>query len=103
MNQKLFQTLLTILHPHTLAQIVVDLEEAREDWQLYPEEAPPEGVRKDLGKTLELVRKVGAEQAQAEGVDFEQLVEQILDARHTADWSQERNRQVRENWLKDLE
>ncbi len=103
MNQKLFQTLLATLYPHTLAQMVVDLEEAQEDWRYYPENAPPEEVGKELLDALRLVRNTGVEQARAEGIDFDRLVEQILDARDRADWTQERNRQVRENWLKDLE
>lgn len=103
MNQKQLQNLLTTLRARTLAQMVVDLEDAQEDWQYYPEDAPPAEVGQALDKILKLVRNIGAKQARAEGVDFDRLIEQILDARDRADWTQERNRQVRENWLKDLE
>jgi len=101
MNQDLFQTLLATLRPQTLAQIAVDLEDALEDWQFYPEEAPPADVRQALQQALSFAVETGTAKAQAQKIDFQQLLEQLREARDAEDWSQERARQERQNWFKD--
>jgi hypothetical protein len=104
MNQKTFQTLLTLLRPETLAHLVADLEEAQEEWQFYPEDAPPAAVQTSLAQAVVAARQVGAEQVRADNLVFAEMVEQIEQEREEAeDWFRQRNRQVRQNWLSDLE
>jgi len=103
MDDQLFETLLDALSPNTLARLLVDLEEAQEDWQHYPEDAPPEAVRQQLAQTLALIAKIGSNRTGADATGFEQLVDQIKEERYSENWLQERNRQARQNWLQDYE
>lgn len=101
MDNELFHTLLDQLQPETLARMVVDVEQADEEWQHYPENAPSENEQKELIEQLDLLKQIGARRARAEGVDFEQLLTRLR-AGH-ADWSAQRDRQESQNWLSDFD
>lgn len=103
MNEELFRALLDTFTPKTLAYLVRDLEESQADWQSYPEDAPPEGMQQALHQTLATLRAIGTERAAAEGLDFAQLLEQAIENQQQEEWTSQRNRQVRQNWLSDLE
>jgi hypothetical protein len=96
-------TLLTTLQPATLARMVVDLQELQQDWQHYPEEAPPAPVREALEQALAEIMKHGAARIEAGSSDFRQLVEQIKDERQAEDWSRDRDTQEQQNWLSDFD
>lgn len=94
--------LLEILQPITLAHLVVDLEEAQDDWKYYPETAPGEEVRAALLAQLDNLRVVGTKRAHAEGLDFALLLEQVREQRaQQTDFQAQRNRQSRDNWFSD--
>ncbi len=101
MNDELFELILRTLRPETLARLAVDIEDAQEDWQYYPEVAPSKAVRQNLDQTLALIITLGAEQAT--GVNFQQMLDQIRDKRSEEDWSRDRDQQERQNWLQDYE
>jgi hypothetical protein len=103
MDQQLFETLFNNLDLKTLAEIVVDLESAQEDWQYHVADAPPEPVKQQLIDILKIVTERGIERAAAEQLDFEQLLDEIRDERQPDDWMAERNRQTRENWYSDYQ
>jgi hypothetical protein len=96
-------TLLQTLQPATLAHMVADLQELQQDWLHYPEDAPPDPDRQSLARTLAELVKQGTIRARAADTDFLQLVEQIKDERHAADWAQARDSQEQDNWLRDFE
>ncbi|GAB4417512.1 MAG: hypothetical protein Fur0044_13180 [Anaerolineae bacterium] len=104
MNQELFQTLLAALTPKALAYLARDLEENQAEWQSYPEDAPPAATQQMFQQTLAVIRAAGAARAEAEGLDFAQLVEQAREEQSAEeDWMAQRNQQIRQNWLSDLE
>ncbi len=104
MNQALFQTILTILTPKTLAYLLRDLEENQAEWRDFPDDAPPLELQQAFRETLVVIRTVGVTQAEAEGLDFAQLVEQArAEQAAEEDWMTQRNQQIRQNWLSDLE
>lgn len=103
MNEELFKMILKTLTPQTLAYLVRDLAESQADWQYYPEDAPPAAVQQDWQQTLATLKAIGTERAAAEGLDFATLLEQALADQPQDDWTQQRNRQVQQNWLNDLQ
>lgn len=103
MNDKIFRAMVSTLTPHTLAGIVVNLEDAEGDWEFYPEEAPPADVRQALQEMLAHLITIGAQQAETQHQDFDQLLEQIRTRQDEDEWQEDRDRQVRQNWLSDLQ
>lgn len=103
LNTPLFETLIAFLQPQTLARMVIDLEEALEDWQYYPEDAPPETVRQEVAQILEYLIESGTAKAGASDLDFQMLLEQARNQQRAEDWPMERDSQEKENWLKDYE
>ncbi len=104
MNQKLFQTILNILAPKTLAYLLRDLEESQAEWRDFPDDAPSLELQQAFQETLTALRTAGAAQAEAEGLDFAQLIEQArAELAAEEDWMAQRNQQIRQNWLNDLE
>ncbi len=102
MDETLFKTLLAALTPHTLAYLARDLGERQLDWEYDPDDAPPEALRHELNRVLQLIIITGEESAQAEGLDFSQLLQQTAAERLKEDWPWQRNQQVSDNWLSDL-
>jgi hypothetical protein len=94
-----FQIILAQLQPDTLAGLARDLAEALEDWEFYPEDAPPEPARRVLNDALALAIAVG----QALDPAFMERVEQAQAVLDEADWPTQRNRQTRQNWFNDLQ
>jgi hypothetical protein len=105
MDTELLNSLFKLLQSQTLAHMLVDLEEAEEEWQHYPAQAPSEEIAKKLRQARLLIAEAGAARARAEGLDFQQTLEQARDRRDAdaEDWLLTRNRQTRENWYKDYE
>ena len=103
MNPEEITTLFDALQPATLAHMVADLQELQQDWLHYPEDAPPDPDRQLLARILAELLKQGTVRARAADTDFLQLVEQIKDERHAADWAQDRASQEQDNWLQDFE
>ncbi|NJN94845.1 MAG: hypothetical protein HC875_12470 [Anaerolineales bacterium] len=104
MNQELFQTILNTLASKTLAYLLRDLEESQAEWRDFPGDAPPLELQQAFLETVTAIRTAGAAQAQAEGLDFAQLVEQArAELAAEEDWMAQRNQQIRQNWLSDLE
>ncbi len=103
MNKDLFKILLNTLTPQTLAYLTRDLGEAQADWAYYPEDAPPEPTQQTLRQMLETLMAVGSERAAAAGLDFDQLLEQAHEEQRQEDWTSQRNQQVQQNWLSDLQ
>jgi len=103
LNTSLFETLITSLQPGTLARMVIDLEEALEDWQHYPQDAPPVSIRQEIAQLVERLIEAGTAKAKAFDLDFQTLLEQVRDQQRAEDWPLERDSQERENWLKDYE
>lgn len=97
-NNQLLQTLLNTLSPNGLASVAVDLENSVEDWEFYPEDAPPENIRQELTQLLEQILKRGREHAP----NFDDLLEEARNAQDADDWISGRNQQVRQNWYSDL-
>jgi hypothetical protein len=52
---------------------------------------------------LEAIRALATEQAAAEGLDFARLLEQANEEQRQEDWFSQRNTQVQQNWLNDLQ
>ncbi len=102
MNESVFKALLNTLKPKTLAYLVRDLTDSQEDWQFYPEDAPPEAIQQELKQALEMMIALGTEQARTEGLDFAQLVQQASAEQQQEDWPWQRNRQEQQNWTEDL-
>lgn len=103
MNEDLFNFILKALAPKTLAYLIRDLEETQADWPYYPEDAPPETVQQELWQMLETLKTLATEQAAAEGLDFARLLEQASEEQRQEEWSAQRNAQVQQNWLSDLQ
>ena len=103
MNDELFKVLLNALSSKTLAYLIRDLEDSRADWRYYPENAPPEVVQQELTQTLKSIEAIGTELAKADGLDFSQLLQQVIAERQQEDWIWQRDRQEQQNWTKDLE
>ncbi len=103
MEERLFKLMLDALQPQTLAYLVRDLNDSLEEWQYYPEDAPPQPLQQELRQTLAVVMAVGTERAKAEGVDFAQLMKQTAADQEQDDWRWQRNQQVQQNWTDDLQ
>jgi hypothetical protein len=103
MNPELFNLLLKALQPATLAYLVRDLEDYRVDWRYYPEQAPAPAQQQALLQILENLKTYAAELAQAEGLNFYDLLQAAIDEQHQGDWASQRDRQEQENWTQDLE
>lgn len=99
----MFNTLLYALKPKTLAYLVRDWEDYQEDWRYYPEEAPPPHVQQELKQILEQIKTAAPELAAAAGLDFAELLQNAIDEQRQEEWPDQRNQQVRKNWLSDLE
>jgi len=96
--------LLPCLRPETLIALAADLEEALEEWQFYPEDAPPAKIQRAAANLLAGAQKIGGARAAAAGPDFAKQVTRLRDARDRADdddWQSGRNAQAGENWLSD--
>jgi hypothetical protein len=83
--------------------LIRDLEETQADWPYYPEDTPPETVQQDLRQMLEAIKIMATERAAAEGLDFARLLEQANAEQRQEEWSSQRNTQVQQNWLNDLQ
>jgi hypothetical protein len=103
MNEKLFKNLLKALSPKTLAYLVRDLEDRQADWRYYPEDAPPKTIQVELTQTLQTIKAIGIELAEAAGEDFSQLLQQAIEEQRQAEWAWQRDRQEQQNWTTDLE
>jgi hypothetical protein len=102
-SQNFLNTLLHTLKAKTLAYLVRDLEDYQEDWRYYPEEAPPPHIQQELRQILEQLKAAAPERATAEGLDFAKLLQNAIDEQGQEEWPDQRNQQVRKNWLSDLE
>lgn len=102
MNQALFDLILDCLEPKTLAYLVRDLEDSRAGWRDYPDQAPPDSLKNEMDQVIERLRQLGAKLTRGDEPDFTGLLEQ---ARADLDdnWTWQRNQQIRQNWLQDLE
>lgn len=98
LNTHLLQTFLNTLSPVALAAVAADLENSVEDWEFYPEDAPPENIRQELTRLLEQILKRGREQTP----NFDDLLDEARSAQDADDWISGRNQQVRQNWYSDL-
>jgi hypothetical protein len=103
MNGKLFEILLNALSPKTLAYLIRDLEASQVDWRSYPQDAPPESVQQELTQTLKTIEAVGTELAEADGLDFSQLLQQAIEEQRQEEWTWQRDLQEQQNWTNDLE
>jgi hypothetical protein len=103
MPNTLFENLLTVLTPTTLAALVVDVEEAQADWARFPAEAPDPSGQAALAPLPAELTRLGEERAAAEGLDFAALLEQARDARTGDEWLAERNRRTQQNWFSDYQ
>lgn len=103
MDWNLWKTFLSAMQPNTLAHIVIDIEDAQEDWEHYPEDAPPEDIQRKVDQVLGYVMKLGAEWGETADFDFSQMVEQIREEQPANDWLFQRNRQDQENWYEDYQ
>ena len=103
MNRELFALLFDCLEPKTLAYVVRDVTERLEDWHYYPVEAPVEAQQQVLASLVEAITKLGNGLTVGTEPDFRQLVEQAGEELQAEDWTSQRDRQERLNWLQDLE
>jgi hypothetical protein len=103
MNEDLFKVILKALAPKTLVYVIRDLEETQTDWPYYPEDAPPETLQQELRQILEAIKMLATKRAAAEGLDFARLLEQANEEQRQEEWSSQRNAQVQQNWLNDLQ
>ena len=103
MDATRFQVMLHCLKPTTLAYLARDLAASQADWRSYPEEAPPEAIRQALAQTREAIVALGTKLAEAEGLDFQQMLRQAIEAEQQEDWAWQRDRQEQQNWTQDLE
>lgn len=101
MNWDEFGELLTHLQPETIARIIVDLEHAHEEWEFYPEQAPPEPVRAMIDEAVGIIITAGDAGAKANDVEFRHLLEQLRDELDEKDWADKRDQQEIKNWLDD--
>lgn len=103
MNQEIFCLFLECLEPKTLAYLARDLSECQEDWGFYPEEAPHEALQQELAHVLAAITRLGVDLTDRDETRFMLLVEQARDEQQSEDWASQRDRQERQNWLKDLD
>ena len=103
LDETIFQALCKSLSPRTLAQMIVDLEQAQEDWEYYPDEAPSGEMQQTLLGLLPVIQDQGQTLAGQEGLDFGQMVEQTRAARTDEDWVDKRGEQVVQNWMSDFD
>ncbi|MEW5957345.1 MAG: hypothetical protein AB1801_06455 [Chloroflexota bacterium] len=103
MKQELLSLFLDCLEPKTLAYLVRDLTECQEDWLFYPDEAPPESLQQELAHLLAAVTRLGVDLLDGDEASFLQLIEQARAEQESEDWSRQRERQERQNWLSDME
>jgi hypothetical protein len=103
MKENLFNLVLDSLQLQTLAYLAGDLQDRLEDWQYYPEDAPPEPLQQELRQTLQGIVAAGAKRAEIVGLDFAELVAQAAPNRDQDDWRWQRNQQVQQNWTSDLQ
>lgn len=101
MNWESFKAFLEHLQPETIARILVDLENAHEDWEYYPEEAPAETIRKFLDEAVAVIISAGDKRAREEDADFRQIIERTRDEQDREDWAAQRDQQEVKNWLDD--
>lgn len=99
MDERLLRLLLEVLSLETLAAMVADLQEAQEDWQHYPAEAPDETRREVLVHGAAIITEIG----QAQAPNFQKLVEQAQAQKAEGTWVSERDRQEVQNWLSDFD
>ena len=101
MNWDDFGKLLRHLQPETIARIIIDLEQAREDWAYYPEEAPPEPERAMIDEAVGVIITAGDAAAKTNDVEFRPLLERLRDEQDEKAWADERDAQEVRNWLDD--
>jgi hypothetical protein len=99
MDESLLRRLLEVLSSTTLAAMLVDLQEAQEEWQHYPEETPALTIQEALLQIAALISEVG----QSQTPDFQQLVEQAQAQKAEQSWAEERDQQEVQNWLSDFD
>lgn len=103
MNQHLFETLLDALQPTTLAAMLLDLAEAADDWQHYPEDAPSAADRRALAELQAAIEQLARRRAAAESLDFDDLLARLRAGRDDSGWLDDRNQQTRDNWFSDYD
>ena len=103
MNWQTLKILLNTLQPNTLARLVIDIEDAQEDWEHYPEEAPSVAARKQINQVLGHITKLGVDWGETADFDFAEMIEQIRESQPADDWLLERDKRDQENWTKDLQ
>ena len=74
LTNQLLQTFINTLSPSALAAVAADLENSVEDWEFYPEDAPPEDIRQELAQLLEQILKRGREQSP----NFDELLDEVM-------------------------
>jgi hypothetical protein len=102
MNQQLYTLILDCLEPTTLAYLVRDLEDLREDWQYYPEEVPSETLKQELDKVIAALKERGKVLTAADEAHFRHLIEAARNEQRANDWAEQRDQQERQNWLEDF-
>jgi len=103
MNEELLQVIFRALKPKTLAYLVRDLEEAQDDWEYYPEEAPAPPLRAALDQTIKTLVGLGTAAAEVEQADFQRILAQARAELEQEEWLSQRDAQERQNWTADLE
>ena len=101
MNWDSFKTLLSQLRPETIARLVIDLENAHEEWEFYPEQAPPEATRQFLDEAMAVIVSLGDKRAKEEDSEFRRLIERLREEQDQTNWAARRDRQEIDNWLDD--
>ena len=102
MNQHL-QTLLNTLQLETLAAMLLELEEADDDWQHYPADAPDATEQVALTNLQATIAETARRRAAAESLNFDDLLAHLRAEREDSGWLDERNRQTRDNWFSDYD
>jgi hypothetical protein len=84
--------------------MVRDLEDTLADWPHQLETAPDDGLKTALQQLLESIVKRAITLTEGGESGFWQLVEQArAEQRQAEDWAVQRDRQERQNWLRDYE
>lgn len=102
-NWQTLKTFLNTLQPNTLARMVIDIEDAQDDWEHYPEEAPSAATRKQINQVLGYIMKLGVDWGETADFDFAEMIEQVRAEQPADDWLLERDQQDQENWTQDLQ
>ncbi len=102
-TNELLPRLLQTLSPETLARMIIDLEQAQEDWAHYPEDAPSPADQTALIELIPQLHQTGQQQAKAEGRSFDHIFEQVKEQLDASDWASERDDQEVQNWLNDFD